>query len=140
MSQQAERIGAESVWLFDHFHTVPRPTDEITFESFTSLSALAALTDRVRLGHIVICNGFRNPALTAKMASTLDTISGGRFELGIGAGAGTAHVACCHAHDDLVGREVFGVLVGLAGWGEDVPVAQVGFVAFVGDITKQIGP
>ena len=86
VAQQAERIGAESVWLFDHFHTVPRPTDEITFESFTSLSALAALTQRVRLGHIVICNGFRNPALTAKMAATLDTISGGRFELGIGAG------------------------------------------------------
>ena len=83
---QAERIGAESIWLFDHFHTVPKPTDELTFESFTSLSALAALTDRVRLGHIVICNGFRNPALTAKMAATLDTISGGRFELGIGAG------------------------------------------------------
>lgn len=86
VAQQAERIGAESVWLFDHFHAVPRPTDEITFESFTSLAALAALTQRVRLGHIVICNGFRNPALTAKMASTLDTISGGRFELGIGAG------------------------------------------------------
>jgi F420-dependent oxidoreductase-like protein len=86
VSQQAEAIGAESVWLFDHFHTVPRPTDEITFESFTSLSALAALTRRVRLGQIVICNGFRNPALTAKMASTLDSISGGRFELGIGAG------------------------------------------------------
>ena len=86
VAQQAERIGAESIWLFDHFHTVPRPTDELTFESFTSLSALAALTERVRLGHIVICNGFRNPALTAKMASTLDTISGGRFELGIGAG------------------------------------------------------
>ncbi len=86
VAQQAERIGAESIWLFDHFHTVPRPTDEITFESFTSLSALAALTSRVRLGHIVICNGFRNPALTAKMASTIDTISGGRFELGIGAG------------------------------------------------------
>ncbi len=51
-----------------------------------ALSALAALTSRVRLGQIVICNGFRNPALTAKMASTLDTISGGRFELGIGAG------------------------------------------------------
>ena len=86
VAQQAERLGAESIWLFDHFHTVPRPTDELTFESFTSLSALAALTERVRLGHIVICNGFRNPALTAKMASTLDTISGGRFELGIGAG------------------------------------------------------
>jgi alkanesulfonate monooxygenase SsuD/methylene tetrahydromethanopterin reductase-like flavin-dependent oxidoreductase (luciferase family) len=65
---------------------VPRPTDELTFESFTSLSALAALTKRVRLGQIVICNGFRNPALTAKMASMLDTISGGRFDLGIGAG------------------------------------------------------
>ena len=86
VAKQAERIGAESIWLFDHFHTVPKPTDELTFESFTSLSALAALTGRVRLGHVVICNGFRNPALTAKMASTLDTISGGRFELGIGAG------------------------------------------------------
>ena len=53
-----------------HFHTVPEPTDELTFESFTSLAALAALTERVRLGQIVICNGFRNPALTAKMAST----------------------------------------------------------------------
>ncbi len=83
---QAERLGFESIWLFDHFHTVPRPTDEITFESFTSLSALAALTTRVRLGHIVICTAFRNPALTAKMIATLDTISGGRMELGIGAG------------------------------------------------------
>jgi len=83
---QAERLGFESIWLFDHFHTIPRPTDEITFESFTSLSALAALTTRVRLGHIVICTAFRNPALTAKMIATLDTISGGRMELGIGAG------------------------------------------------------
>ncbi|MEA2536396.1 MAG: hypothetical protein QOF11_630 [Chloroflexota bacterium] len=83
---QAERLGFESIWLFDHFHTVPKPTDEITFESFTSLTALAALTSRVRLGHIVICTAFRNPALTAKMISTMDTISGGRMELGIGAG------------------------------------------------------
>src|SRR3954454_17643787 len=83
---QAERLGVESLWLSDHFHTVPRPTDEITFESFTSLAALAALTDRVRLEHIVICTAFRNPALTAKMISTMDTISGGRMELGIGAG------------------------------------------------------
>ena len=86
VARQAERLGFESIWLFDHFHTVPRPTDEITFESFTSLSALAALTSRVRLGHIVICTAFRNPALTAKMISTMDTISGGRMELGIGAG------------------------------------------------------
>jgi F420-dependent oxidoreductase-like protein len=86
VAQQAERLGFESIWLFDHFHTVPEPTDELTFESFSSLAALAALTKRVRLGQIVICNGFRNPALTAKMASMIDTISGGRFELGIGAG------------------------------------------------------
>ena len=86
VAKQAERLGFESVWLFDHVHTVPDPTDEITFESFTSLAALAAHTDRVRLGHIVICTAFRNPALTAKMISTLDTISGGRMELGIGAG------------------------------------------------------
>jgi F420-dependent oxidoreductase-like protein len=83
---QADRLGFESIWLFDHFHTVPEPTDEITFESFTSLSALAALTSRVRLGHIVICTAFRNPALTAKMISTMDSISGGRMDLGIGAG------------------------------------------------------
>jgi F420-dependent oxidoreductase-like protein len=86
VAQQAEQLGFESIWLFDHFHTIPRPTDEITFESFTALSALAALTSRVRIGHVVICTAFRNPALTAKMISTMDAISGGRMELGIGAG------------------------------------------------------
>ena len=86
VARQADRLGFESIWLYDHLHTVPRPTDEITFESFTSLAALAALTERVRLGHIVICTAFRNPALTAKMISTMDTISGGRMDLGIGAG------------------------------------------------------
>ncbi|HET6380374.1 MAG TPA: TIGR03560 family F420-dependent LLM class oxidoreductase [candidate division Zixibacteria bacterium] len=86
VAHRAERLGFESIWLFDHFHTVPRPTDEITFESFTALSALVAETKHVRLGHIVLCNGYRNPALTAKMAGTLDVISGGRFELGVGAG------------------------------------------------------
>ena len=72
--------------MFDHFHTVPDPTDEITFESFTVLAAMAMATERVRLGHMVVCTGFRNPAVTAKMSSTIDVISGGRFELGIGAG------------------------------------------------------
>ena len=86
VARQAERLGFEAIWLFDHFHTVPKPTDEITFESFTSLSALAAITSRVRLGHVVVCSPFRNPALTAKMISTMDSISGGRMELGIGAG------------------------------------------------------
>ena len=86
LARQADRLRFESIWLYDHFHTIPRPTDEITFESFTALSALAAVTDHVRLGHVVICTAFRNPALTAKMISTMDSISGGRMDLGIGAG------------------------------------------------------
>jgi F420-dependent oxidoreductase-like protein len=86
LARSAEELGFESLWVFDHFHTVPNPTDEITFESFSVLSALAMATTRVRLGHMVVCTGFRNPALTAKLSSTIDVISGGRFELGIGAG------------------------------------------------------
>jgi F420-dependent oxidoreductase-like protein len=82
----AESLGFESIWLFDHFHTVPEPTEEITFESFTALTALAAHTSRVRLGHLVSCAGYRNPALVAKMISTMDVISGGRMDLGLGAG------------------------------------------------------
>jgi F420-dependent oxidoreductase-like protein len=86
LARDAEARGFGSGWVFDHFHTVPQPTDEITFESFSTLTAVAMATERLRLGHMVICTGFRNPALTAKLASTLDVISGGRFELGIGAG------------------------------------------------------
>jgi F420-dependent oxidoreductase-like protein len=86
LAAQAESLGFESLWVFDHFHTVPEPTDEMTLESFSVLAALAARTERVRLGHMVVCTGFRNPALTAKQSSTIDVISGGRFELGIGAG------------------------------------------------------
>jgi F420-dependent oxidoreductase-like protein len=86
LARNAEALGFESLWVFDHFHTVPNPTDEITFEGFSVLTALAMATERVRLGHMVVCTGFRNPALTAKLSSTVDVISGGRFELGIGAG------------------------------------------------------
>jgi F420-dependent oxidoreductase-like protein len=86
LAGHAESLGVESLWVFDHFHTVPDPTEEITFESFSMIAALAMATERVRLGHMVVCTGFRNPALTAKLTSTLDVISGGRFELGIGAG------------------------------------------------------
>ena len=86
LARQAEDLGFEALWVFDHFHTVPVPTDEITFESFSVLSALAMATSRVRLGHMVVCTAFRNPAHTAKLSSTIDVISGGRFELGIGAG------------------------------------------------------
>jgi len=83
---QAEALGFESIWLFDHFQTFPDPTDEIMFEAFTTLAALAARTSRVRLGQLVVCAAFRNPALVAKMVATMDVLSGGRMELGIGAG------------------------------------------------------
>ena len=86
LAKQAEDLGFESLWAFDHYTTVPDPEDEMTLESFTHLSAIAMATERVRLGHMVICTAFRNPALTAKLASTIDVISGGRFEIGIGAG------------------------------------------------------
>ena len=80
-------LGFESIWLYDHFHTLPDPPDEIVFESFTSLSALAALTRAASASATSSsARRFRNPALTAKMISTLDTISGGRADLGIGAG------------------------------------------------------
>jgi F420-dependent oxidoreductase-like protein len=86
VGRKAEDLGFESIWLFDHFHTVPEPTNEITFEAFTTLTALAGVTERVRLGHVVLCAGYRNPALVAKMISTMDVLSGGRMELGLGAG------------------------------------------------------
>ncbi len=86
VAHQAEGLGFDSLWLFDHVQTEPEPTDEITFEAFTGLAALAAETARVRLGHLVLCAGYRNPALVAKMIATLDVISGGRAELGLGAG------------------------------------------------------
>src|SRR5215831_7367978 len=75
VAQTAEACGYEAVWLFDHFHTVPQPSQEVTFECWTSIAALARDTTRVRLGQIVTCNGYRNPALLAKMASTIDVLS-----------------------------------------------------------------
>lgn len=86
VAHQAEALGFDSIWLFDHVQTEPVPTDEITFEAFVGLSALAVETARVRLGHLVLCAGYRNPALVAKMISTLDVVSGGRAELALGAG------------------------------------------------------
>src|SRR5437588_2221728 len=83
---EAEALGFDSIWLFDHFHTVPVPTQEVTFECWTSTAALARDTKRMRIGQMVTCNGYRNPALLAKMASTVDTLSHGRLDFGIGAG------------------------------------------------------
>ena len=86
IAHEAEALGFDSLWLFDHVQTEPVPSDEITFEAFVGLSALAVETARVRLGHLVLCAGYRNPALVAKMISTLDVVSGGRAELALGAG------------------------------------------------------
>ncbi len=86
VAQTADEVGFDSLWLVDHFHTVPLPSQEITFESWTTTAALARDTRRVRVGQLVTCNGYRNPALLAKMASTLDVLSHGRLNFGIGAG------------------------------------------------------
>ena len=82
----AESGPFESIWVYDHFHTVPVPTDEATHEAWTLMAALAAATQRVRLGQMCTCMGYRNPAYLAKIAATTDVISGGRVEMGIGAG------------------------------------------------------
>lgn len=82
----AERLGFDSIWLFDHFHTYFRAVLETTFEAWTSTAALARDTSRIRIGQMVTCNLYRNPALLAKMASTVDVLSHGRLDFGIGAG------------------------------------------------------
>lgn len=76
----------ESVWVYDHMHTAPFTTDESTHEAWSLMAGLGAVTSRVRLGQMCTCIGYRNPALLAKTASTVDMISGGRVEMGIGAG------------------------------------------------------
>jgi F420-dependent oxidoreductase-like protein len=82
----AEQLGYDSVWLYDHFHNVPRPVHEAVFECWTTIAAISQRTTRIRLGQMVGCNSYRNPALLAKITSTVDVISGGRLDWGIGAG------------------------------------------------------
>jgi F420-dependent oxidoreductase-like protein len=86
LAQAADNLPFESVWVFDHFHTVPVPTQEATHEAWTLMSAFAASTTNVRLGQMCTCMGYRNPAYLAKVAATVDLISGGRAEMGIGGG------------------------------------------------------
>jgi alkanesulfonate monooxygenase SsuD/methylene tetrahydromethanopterin reductase-like flavin-dependent oxidoreductase (luciferase family) len=81
---EAEELGLDSVWVVDHLQSMA--PDLGLFEAWTVLSALASATKRVELGAQVFCQSFRNPALFAKMAATLDRVSGGRFRLLMGAG------------------------------------------------------
>jgi F420-dependent oxidoreductase-like protein len=86
LAQAADDWPFESIWVYDHFHTVPVPTDEATHEAWSLLAAFAASTSRVRLGQMCTCMGYRNPAYLAKVAATIDLVSGGRVEMGIGGG------------------------------------------------------
>src|SRR4051812_181540 len=82
----ADGDGWDSIWVYDHFHTVPTIEMETTFECWTATATLARDTRRVKLGQMVGCNGYRNPALYAKIASTVDVASHGRLYAGFGAG------------------------------------------------------
>lgn len=83
---RADRGSWDSLWVYDHFHTVPMPTEEATHEAWTLMSALGAVTSRIRLGQMCTAMSYRNPAYLAKVAATTDIISGGRVEMGIGGG------------------------------------------------------
>ncbi len=82
----AELAGYDHLWVYDHVETVPRREPEPMFEAWSVLSALAEVTHRAHLGQLVTCAGYRNPALLAKQAATVDVLSGGRLIFGIGAG------------------------------------------------------
>src|SRR5262245_2589131 len=84
--READALGFDSVFLDDHFYGVVRPAGEPQLEGFTTLAALARETSRIEIGLLVACNSYRSPALLAKMAASIDNISGGRFVHGIGSG------------------------------------------------------
>jgi F420-dependent oxidoreductase-like protein len=86
IATHAERLGYDSVWVYDHVHNIPTPAHEAVFECWTTVAAISQLTSTVRLGQMVGCASYRNPALLAKITATIDVISGGRLDWGIGAG------------------------------------------------------
>lgn len=86
LALQAEQAGFDSLWLYDHFLFRSDESTAGQWECFTFLAALAEATECITLGTLVACTAFRNPALTAKIATALDEVSNGRFVLGLGAG------------------------------------------------------
>jgi F420-dependent oxidoreductase-like protein len=81
-----DAAGWSSLWVYDHFHTVPRKEIEVTFETWTLMAHMASATSRARIGQLVTCNEYRHPSYLAKIAACVDVMSGGRLELGLGAG------------------------------------------------------
>ncbi len=88
----AEAAGFTGLAVMDHLFP-PGATDQPMYEALTTVTWLAAVTDRLRLGHLVLCDSFRHPAVLARQAVTLDHLSGGRFELGIGSGSTPGELA-----------------------------------------------
>ncbi len=89
IAQYADRAGYgawDSLWVYDHFHTVPVPTPEATHEAWSLMAAYAATTSRIKLGQMCTAMSYRNPVYLSKVAATVDVISGGRLQMGIGAG------------------------------------------------------
>ena len=85
-AQRCDELGIDSLWLYDHLYG-PGAPDYPSMEAWTLATALLSRTERIHVGHMVLCNQFRHPAVLAKMATTLDQISAGRLQLGIGSGS-----------------------------------------------------
>ena len=85
-ARRCENLGIDSLWLYDHLYGPGMP-DYPSLEAWTLATALLSNTERIQVGHMVLCNQFRHPAVLAKMATTLDQIAAGRLQLGIGSGS-----------------------------------------------------